>query len=453
MNNITSNYVVAIVGRPNVGKSTLFNKIIGQNRAILSDIPGTTRDVLYENTTWNGMTFIIADTAGVELDAKSELEKDIFLQTKVALEGADLIIFMVDAQTGQQTEDLKAAELIRKLSKPVVLVVNKAEGNKYDNALHEFYKLGLGEPILISAISGKGVGDTLDLVVAQLTKLPKPKISPSARNTMATPTVKVAIVGRPNTGKSTLINQLAKKRLALVSDLPGTTRDIVRTVVDTGKIDLELTDTAGLRRRGKIDRGIEKFSSLLVIKAVQAADLVLLVIDAAEGVLAQDLHVAQIIEEEKKGVILVVNKWDAIEKNPRVTAEFDVYLDDKFNFLTWMPRVYISALTGQRTDKVIGAIMQVWESLNTRIPSKTLNNIISDAYAANPPKGRRKPPKIYFSSQIAVNPPTIKLKVNYPEELHFSYLRYLGKKLRIKYPMTGAPIRWEIIKSSTSDMA
>ena len=443
-----SNYMVAIVGRPNVGKSTLFNKIVGQNRAILSHIPGTTRDILYENVIWNRVEFTLADTAGIELDPKSILEKDIFLQTQVALQGADLIIFMVDAHTGRQTDDLKAAELIRKLNKPVVLAVNKAEGKKYDNAIHEFHNLGLGEPELISAISGRGIGDMLDTIVVQLQKIKKPKAKATKSDK---PIIRVAIIGRPNTGKSTLINKLAGKQLSLVSDIPGTTRDIVKTELDVSNTYIELTDTAGLRRRGKIDRGIEKFSSLLVIKAVSDADIVLLIIDATEGVMAQDLHVAQIIEEAKKGVILVVNKWDAIEKNPSITDEFETYLKHKFIFMPWLPYVYASALTGQRTDKIIPEILRVWEALNTKIPSKTLNSLIGDACAANPPKGRHKSPKIYFSSQVGVNPPTIKLKVNYPEELHFSYLRYLEKQLRAKYPMIGAPIKWAIIKSSSAE--
>lgn len=454
---IKSPYVVAIVGRPNVGKSTLFNKVVGQNRAILSPIPGTTRDILYEDVRWNGLEFTLADTAGVESDAKSELEKDIFLQIQSALSSADLIIFMVDARTGQQTEDRKAAELIRKLNKPVVLVINKAEGKKYDNTIHEFYTLGLGEPILISAIFGRGIGDMLDAIVEKLNKLPK-KIPRQARDDKQA-IVKVAIVGRPNTGKSTLFNKLAGRKLSLVNPLPGTTRDIVRTILPALSLlngpaqdfQIELTDTAGLRRRGKINQGIEKFSSLLVIRSVKEADIVLLLIDANDGILAQDLHIAQIIEEERKGAILLVNKWDIIEKNQTITAEYDKYLNHKFAFMTWLPHLYISGLTGQRTDKIIGEIANVWTSLNTKIPAKTLNNLIGDAYAANPPRGRRKPPKIYFASQTDVNPPTIKLKANYPEEIHFSYLRYLEKQLRQRFPLIGAPIKWELLKSSTKD--
>lgn len=445
---IKSGYVVAIVGRPNVGKSTLFNRIIGQNRAILSNIPGTTRDILYERVTWNSFEFTLADTAGIELDPTSPLEEDILLQTQTAITGADLIIFMADVKTGQQTEDLKAGELIRKLSKPVVLAINKAESAQYDSTVHEFYKLGLGEPIPVSALTGKGIGDILDNIVQQLQKLPKKTLKQTRNEDKI---IRVAIMGRPNTGKSTLFNQLAKRKISLVSDIPGTTRDIIKTSVDTGEFKIELTDTAGLRRRGKIDKGIEKFSSLLVIRAVQEADIVLLIVDAEEGILAQDLHIAQIIETEHKGCILVANKWDAVEKNASITSEYEKYLRQKFIFLPWLPILYVSALTGLRTDKIASAILEVWGALNTKIPSKALNNIIGDAYASNSPKGRRKSAKIYFSSQVATNPPTIKLKVNYPEELHFSYLRYLDKALRSRYPLIGAPIKWEITKSSTTD--
>ncbi|HAR54798.1 TPA: ribosome biogenesis GTPase Der [Patescibacteria group bacterium] len=446
---IQSNYIVAIVGRPNVGKSTLFNKIAGQNRAILSDIPGTTRDILYEQVTWNGFNFTIADTAGIDADYQAGLERDIFLQTQTAVQGADLIIFLVDARVGQQVEDRKAAELIRKLGKLVILAVNKAEGTRYDNAQHEFYTLGLGEPMLISAVSGRGVGDILDNIVVQLKKMKK-KILKRVQDDKDI--IRVAIIGRPNVGKSTLINQLAQKNLALVSDIPGTTRDIVRTTIPAADFNIEISDTAGLRRRGKIEKGIEKFSSLLVLRAVNEADIVLLVIDADEGILAQDLHIAQIIEEAGKGVILLINKWDVIEKNASVTSEYDKYLEHKFIFMPWLAKVYISALTGQRTDKIIQKIAEVWQALQTKIPSKELNNLIGNASAAIPPKGKRKNPKIYFASQISANPPTIKLKVNYPEELHFSYLRYLDKQLRQKYPMIGAPIRWQIIKSSSNSI-
>ena len=446
--NLQTDYLVAIVGRPNVGKSTLFNKLIGQQTAIATDIPGTTRDILYSNISWNKKNFTIADTAGIEINNKSSLGQDVFLQTQTAIESADLIIFMTDAREGLQIEDKRSAELIRKMNKPVILAVNKSEGKKYDDSVHEFYKLGLGEPLLISAVAGRGLGDLLDDIVNQLKKIKVPKMARKVKDTDK-PIVKVAILGRPNTGKSTLFNKLIGTKRSIVSDKAGTTRDTVNAVISTEDLDIELIDTAGLRRRGKIEKGIEKFSFLRLIRALKEADIVLLLLEAPEGVIAQDMHIAQIILEEHKGFIFIINKWDSIEKDGRTTAEYDRYLNQKFAFVTWAPYIYVSALTGQRTDKIINLIKETWQSLNTKIPSKRLNTIIGDAYVANPPKGRKKSPKIYFASINNLNPPTIKLKINYPEEIHFSYLRYLEKKIRKEFPLSGSPIKWHLIKSST----
>ncbi len=447
-NKSQTDYLVAIIGRPNVGKSTLFNKLIGQPTAIATNIPGTTRDILYSNISWNKKDFTLADTAGIEMDNKSSLGQDIFMQTQQAVDDADLIIFMTDAREGLQIDDRRSAELIRKMDKPVILVVNKSEGTKYDDSAHEFHKLGLGDPLLISAIAGKGLGDLLDDIVHQLNSIKKPKISIQVEDPDKT-RVKIAILGRPNTGKSTLFNKLIGSKRSLVSNEAGTTRDTVNAIIDTEDMDIELIDTAGLRRRGKIEQGIEKFSSLRLIRALKEADIALLLLEAPEGVIAQDMHIAQIILEEAKGFIFIINKWDAIEKDGKTTAEYDRYLDSKFAFVKWAPHLYVSALTGQRTDKIINLIKETWQSLNTKIPSKRLNTIIGDAYITNPPKGKKKPPKIYFASMNNLNPPTIKLKVNYPEEIHFSYLRYLENKIRQEFPLPGAPIKWQLIKSST----
>lgn len=446
--NLQTDYLVAIIGRPNVGKSTLFNKLIGQQIAIATDIPGTTRDILYSNISWNKQNFTIADTAGLDLDNKSSLGQDILVQTRMAIESADLIIFMTDIREGMQTEDKRSAELIRKTNKPVILAVNKSEGKKYDNLVHEFYKLGLGDPLLISATAGRGLGDLLDDIVNQLKKIKKPRVIKAVKN-IDRPKVKIAILGRPNTGKSTLFNKLIGTKRSMVSKEAGTTRDTVNAIIETEDLDIELIDTAGLRKRGKIEKGIEKFSSLRLIRALKEADIALLLLEAPEGVIAQDMHIAQIILEEHKGFIFIINKWDAIEKDGKTTAEYDRYLDKKFAFIKWAPHIYVSALTGQRTEKIINLIKETWQSLNTKIPSKKLNTIIGDAYVANPPKGKRKSPKIYFASMNNVNPPTIKLKVNYPEEIHFSYLRYLEKKIRKEFPLSGSPIKWQLIKSST----
>lgn len=443
----TGKYLVAIVGRPNVGKSTLFNRLVGSRQAILSDIPGTTRDVLFGNVTWGKTSFAIADTAGIESDVQSDLEKDILAQTQLAVDSADLILFLADARTGLQPDDKAAAALIRKRSKPVMLVINKAEGTKYDQLVYEFHQLGLGEPHLVSAIQGRGIGDILDDLIKKLKKIRKvskaEKIGKDAK-----PVVRVSILGRPNVGKSTLLNQLTGRKLSMVSNQPGTTRDAVTGRISTGEVDIELTDTAGLRRPGKIKKGIEYFSSLRALRSLQNVDIALLLMEADEGVIAQDMKVAQMILSEDRGLILVINKWDAVEKDDKSMSEYDRYLSQMFPFVPWAPRVYVSALTGQRADKIIDAIKTVWHSMNEKIPTKDLNRIISSAIAAKLPKGPRKIPKIYFSSIKRVNPPTITLKVNYPEEIHFSYLRYLEKKVREHYPLPGAPIRWEIIKSS-----
>ncbi|OGB74688.1 ribosome biogenesis GTPase Der [candidate division Kazan bacterium RIFCSPHIGHO2_01_FULL_49_10] len=443
----TGKYLVAIVGRPNVGKSTLFNRLVGSRQAILSDIPGTTRDVLFGSVTWGKTSFAIADTAGIESEVRSDLEKDILAQTQLAIDSADLILFLADAKTGLQPDDKAAAALIRRLSKPVILVINKAEGTKYDQLVYEFHQLGLGDPQLISAIQGRGIGDILDELVKKLKKIRKTgKASKLGKD--AKPVVRVSILGRPNVGKSTLFNQLIGSKRAIVSNQPGTTRDAIVGRVNSDEIEIEFTDTAGLRRPGKIGRGIEYFSSLRALRSLQNVDIALLLMEADEGVIAQDMKVVQMILSEDKGLILVINKWDAVEKDDKLMAGYERYLSQKFPFIPWAPRVYVSALTGQRADKIIATIKTVWQSLNAKIPNKHLNQIISSAVQAKLPTGPRKIPKIYFSSIKQVNPPTITLKVNYPEEIHFSYLRYLEKKVRDHYPLIGAPLRWEIIKSS-----
>lgn len=448
MSKVLQPKLVAIVGRPNVGKSTLFNKLIGKSQAIASSIPGTTRDVLFGDTTWNGATFTIADTAGLDFD-NEVLQQDVMLQTQMAAEDADLIIFLVDVREGLQVLDQKAAELIRKLNKPVVLAVNKTEGGKHDVVAYDFHKLGLGEPMLISAVQSRGIGDLLDKIVTKLRRIKKTSVLVHRKSDK--PLVRVAILGRPNVGKSTLFNRLVGKKRAITSNVPGTTRDAIATVVDAGEIDLELIDTAGLRRPGKISGVIEKFSYLSLIRALKQADIVLLVIEAGEGILAQDLHIAQLILEEHKGFLVVVNKWDVLEKDGSITSDYDMYLSQKLVFAQWVPYLYVSALTGQRTQSISEAIKQVWSALNTKIPARALNNLIADAYANHPPTGRRTLPKIYFASQREVNPPIILLKTNRPEEIHFSYLRYLEKKVRDKYPMKGSPLCWQLVKSSSKN--
>lgn len=439
--------LVAIVGRPNVGKSTLFNRLIGRRRAILSDIPGTTRDVLFGEVVWGRMTFTVADTAGIELDEKSELAQNVLLQTKIALGSADLILFMVDAKEGTNPEDQRAAEMIRKLNKPVVLLINKTDTKAAQENINEFHQLGFKNFYETSGLSGKGVGDVLDDVVKQLKKIKRPACPTDIKESQEI--VRVAILGRPNVGKSTLFNGLVGKNRSVVSEVPGTTRDVINERIEyQGKI-IEFIDTAGLRRRGKVEKGIEKFSSLRVLRSVQQTDICLLVTEAQEGVIAQDMHILQIILESYKGVILVVNKWDLVEKTHKITAEFDKYLDVKYSFAPWMPRIYISALTGQRIDKLLEQIVFIWQARSRKISPKDLNRLISKAVSAQPPVGKRTAPKIYFSHQVDTNPPTIELKTNRPEEIHFSYLRYLERKIREVWDLIGTPIKFELKKSSS----
>ncbi len=438
-------YLVAIVGRPNVGKSTLFNRLIGKRQAILSDIPGTTRDVLFGEVEWGRMTFTVADTAGLELDDRSELAENVLLQTKAALGSSDLILFMVDAKDGLNPQDEQAAEVIRKLNKPVILLVNKTDTKQGEGNVSEFYRLGFKNYYETSGLSGKGIGDALDEVVKQLKKIKKSTPAPKEEGEI----VRVAIIGRPNVGKSTLFNHLVGRKRSVVSSLPGTTRDTINEKIEVGDRVMEFVDTAGLRRRGKIELGIEKFSSLRVLRSIQQADICLLVTEAQEGVIAQDMHILQMVLESHKGVVLVINKWDLIDKTPRITAEFDRYLDVKYEFAPWMPRVYVSALIGQRLDKLLDQVMFVWQARNLKIPTKDLNRLISKAVSAQPPRGKRSAPKMYFSHQIAANPPTIELKTNRPEEIHFSYLRYLEKKIREVWDLSGTPVKFELKKSSS----
>lgn len=406
----------------------------------MSETPGTTRDVLFGTVTWQRHTFMVADTAGIELGDKSQIASDVLVQTKLAVKAADVILFMVNAREGLNGEDIKAAELIRKLNKPVILLINKTDKQKSNQDLTEFHKLGFKNIHLTSGLTGKGIGDVLDEVVTALDRLPARQPSALAPTSTAV-TIRVAILGRPNVGKSTLFNRLIGKQRSVVSAEAGTTRDAINESIEYAGHTIEFVDTAGLRRRGKIERGIEKFSSLRVLKSIQEADICLLVTEAHEGVIAQDMHILQMITESLKGALLVVNKWDLIEKTHKITAEFDAYLDTKYSFASWMPRVYISGLTGQRANKVLDQIISIWTTRNFKIPTKDLNRLVAKAVAERPPVGRRISPKIYFSHQIDTNPPTIELKVSRPEAIHFSYVRYLENKIREIWPLEGTPIK------------
>jgi len=438
-------YLVAIVGRPNTGKSTLFNRLTGKKRAILSEIPGTTRDFFFGEVTWRKITFTIVDTAGIALANRKEMAQNILAQTMLAINDADLIIFLTDSKEGLQARDLEAAKLIRKTGKPVLLAANKTESKKGEGNLPDFYRLGLGEPVAISALQGKGVGDLLDLVTSELKSIKKP-----IRKKPKLPEIRIAILGRPNVGKSTLFNKLIGKKRSVENAVPGTTRDIIDESIELKNHQLTFIDTTGLRRRGRIQKGIEKYSALRVLKAIQEADICLLLIEGPEGTVAQDLHIAGFVLKENKGLILVVNKWDLMKKGV-APHDYQKYLDRRLRFADFVPILFVSAKTGKKVGTIFSTIMEVWQSRNQKITTKQLNNIILSAQTANSPKAKRRP-RIYFARQVGVNPPTIQLKVNYPEQIHFTYLRYLENRIREIFPFIGTPIVWKLIKSSSKSL-
>jgi GTP-binding protein len=432
-------YLVTIVGRPNVGKSTLFNRLVGEKKAILAEEPGTTRDVLFSDVTWNKLTFTVADTAGIEPDNQSALTRDVMLQTKAALASADLILFMVSAKDGIHPDDREVANLVRKHNKPILLLVNKTDKKVGPEVISDFYQIGFKTTFETSGTTGKGIGEVLDEVVTQLGKIKKPK---KVAINDKTQLVSVAILGRPNVGKSTLFNKLIGKNRSLVSDIAGTTRDTINERTVYGRYTLEFVDTAGLRRRGKVEVGIEKFSALRMLRASQSADICLLLMEADEGVIAQDQHILEMILELGKSPILVINKWDLIEKNEQVTADYDKYLTQKYRFASWIPRIYVSALTGQRVEKIKQLIVDTWDLRSSNISDQALNDIIKQATLKRPPRGKYMTPTIHAARQIKTNPPTIELVADQPEGLHYTYLRYLENQIREVFPLPGVPIQF-----------
>lgn len=432
-------YLVAIVGRPNVGKSTLFNRLVGNKQAILAEEPGTTRDVLFSDVTWNKLTFTIADTAGIEPDNKSAITKDVMLQTKTALDSADLILFLVNAKEGIHPDDREVAELARKFNKPVLLLINKTDKKVGPDIIADFYRLGFKDTFETSGVTGKGIGEVLDDIVIKLGKIKKPKTIAVKDKTQL---VSVAILGRPNVGKSTLFNKLIGKNRSVVSEVAGTTRDSINERIVFDKYTLEFIDTAGLRRRGKVQVGIEKFSALRMLRAATSADICLMVMEADEGVIAQDQHIMEMILELGKSPIIVVNKWDLIEKTGKITADYDKYLTQKYRFAPWVPRIYISALTGQRVEKVKQLVVDTWSLRTSTIADQTLNEIVRQATVKRPPRGKYLTPTIHSARQIGTNPPVIELVADQPEGLHFTYLRYLENKIRDVWPLPGVPIQF-----------
>ncbi|CAN5594526.1 ribosome biogenesis GTPase Der [soil metagenome] len=444
--------VVALVGRPNVGKSTLFNRLIGKPTAIVEDLPGTTRDRIYGESDWNGISFTVIDTGGLEAPSDMgaahlrqpgvkvlALDSALFVshiqnQARLAIDEADVIIFVVDGREGLTSADQEVAEVLRLANKPVFVAVNKAENKTSQLNAVEFWNLGLNEPFPTSGYHGDGVGDLLDEVVKALPVYPEYETEADDTG--------ITIVGRPNVGKSSLLNALLGSERAIVSDVPGTTRDPVDTQLTYDGKTITLIDTAGIRRRGSVSAGIEFYSVLRSLRSIDRADVALLLIDAVEGVTTQDAHVGGYILEKNKSVVLIVNKWDAIEKDNKTMLEFTDKVRDDLKFLSYVPVLFISALTHQRINRVLPTAMEVVEARRHKLSTSEFNQILRDAYDASPPAsktGRRM--RIYYGTQVSNDPPTFLIFVNDPELVHFSYERYLENQIRLRYPFTGTPLR------------
>ena len=423
--------VVAIIGSPNVGKSTIFNRIVGRRRAIVDDQPGVTRDRLYENAEWLDREFRLIDTGGIEI-ANRPFQEQIRMQAQLAIDEADVILFVVDGKKGLSNDDRMVAKLLYKCKKPVILAVNKVDNIDMISDVSEFYALGLGEPIPTSGEHGIGIGDILDKIVKRLPKEEKEDFGEA---------ITFSIIGRPNVGKSSLVNALLKKERVIVSNIVGTTRDSIDTFFRRDAQDYVVIDTAGLKKRGKIYESVDKYSMLRALAAVDRSEIVLLVIDANEGIIEQDKHVVSYAVENKKAVIIVVNKWDLIKKEQNTQAEFEKKVRKEFQFLEYAPVVFVSAKTTAKVDNIFAKIQQVHKAYDTHIATSLLNDVVQDAQRMNEaPDFNGGRLKIYFVNQANSCPPTFVLFVNKPKYAHFSYLRYIENRLRDSFNLDGTPI-------------
>ena len=430
--------VVAIVGRPNVGKSTLFNALAGEKIAIVKDTPGVTRDRIYTDVTWLDKEFTLIDTGGIEPDSKDIILSQMREQAQIAIDTADVIIFITDVKQGLVDADSKVADMLRRSGKPVVLVVNKVDNfDKYMPDVYEFYNLGIGDPVPVSAASRLGLGDMLDIVSGHFPE--------GSAQEEEDDRPRIAIVGKPNVGKSSIINRLLGENRVIVSDVAGTTRDAVDTeIVHNGK-EYIFIDTAGLRRKNKIKEELERYSIIRTVTAVERADVVLMVIDATEGVTEQDAKIAGIAHERGKGIIIVVNKWDAIEKNDRTMREYEKDIRQVLSFMPYAEIMYVSAVTGQRLIKLYDMIDMVIENQTLRIATGVLNEIMTEAVAMQqPPSDKGKRLKLYYITQVSVKPPTFVIFVNDKELMHFSYTRYLENKIREAFGFRGTSLKFFI---------
>lgn len=452
--------VVALVGRPNVGKSTLFNRLAGERLAVVDDVPGTTRDRLHTRTDWAGVEFIVVDTGGIDPTGtkigegreplsigSKEFIQEIRTQAEIAIQDADAVLLLVDVESGITPADEEVAKIMRRNQKnvdgewfpPVLLVVNKCDNPSRREQAVEFYALGMGEVYPISAQHGHGTGDLLDAVVDALKVTDRGYLDAGEQEDDS---VKIAIVGKPNAGKSSLLNKLIGQDRAIVSSIPGTTRDAVDEYITYNGLPITLIDTAGIRRRGKVVPGVEKYSVLRAMRAIERADVALLVVDATTGITKQDAHIAGFILEAWKSVVVVVNKWDAIEKDAYTMEEYTEHVRAALNFLDYVPILFISALTGQRVSKVLPTALQVQEERLVRLTTGEINRVLQNAIAHHPPPSKSgRPLKIFYGTQVRSDPPTFLVFVNDHKLVHFTYKRFLENRFRMAYGFLGTPIR------------
>ncbi len=426
-----ANPLIALVGRPNVGKSTFFNKVAGRKISITEDRPGVTRDRLYVDATWRGRSFTMVNTGGIELKSEDVMWKEIAKQAEVAIDTADVILFFTDGREGLHPSDYDVADILRRSKKPVILVVNKID-NYSPEKVFEFYSLGLGEPFAVSAEHSTGIGDVLDEAMVYFPEGEEEKI----------PSLKIAVVGKPNAGKSSLVNRLLGSERSIVTPMAGTTRDAIDTLFMRGDKAYTIIDTAGIRKKKNVDDDVEYYSNMRAFDAVRRSDVCLLVVDAEEGLTEQDVKIIGYVHEQGKPSVIVMNKWDLIEKDTHTVNRFEAQLQEDLKFMDYYKSIYISAKTGQRVEKILAAAEEVYANANFRISTGALNDLISDAVRMQEPpsyNGRRM--RVYFSQQVGVCPPLFVLHVNSEDLLHFSYARYLENTIRKAYDFTGTPIK------------
>lgn len=432
---------VAIVGRPNVGKSTLFNRLVGERIAIVEDKPGITRDRIYSNAEWRGREFLLIDTGGIELGSEHEMAEQIRQQAELAIDEADVILFLVDGKAGMTPADQDVAAMLYRTKKPVILAVNKVDHQNQLSQMYEFYELGLGEPVPISAEHSRGLGELLDRLMASFPEQEEEEYPGD--------TIRICVIGRPNVGKSSLVNAILGEERVIVSPIAGTTRDAVDTPFEVDGQSYVLIDTAGMRKRGKIYESTERYSVLRALKAIERSDVALLVIDAQEGVVEQDKRIASFAHEAGCGSLVVVNKWDAIEKETATAQRYTEQIRIHIPFLDYAPILFISAKTGQRVHTILPHVNHVAEQHSRRIPTSLLNDVVADALISTPPPSRRgRKLRIHYVTQVSVKPPTFVFFVNDPELFHFSYQRYFENRFREAFQFTGTPLRFLIRKRS-----